>query len=197
MKLHDYTEYDDDELLKLIKHDDEVAFKIIYERYKGEIFNCVYDGLHKKEESKEVVQDIFFYLWDKRKTLKITTSLKGYLYISARHAMLNVIRSEKVRKAYATDFCLFAATLFDNSAIEWQDLQDLEAAIEKSLAQLPEKLGTIFRLSWREHLSTEKIALELNLAPKTVENSMSIVLKHLRQSLGPYLASVFVGIWVG
>lgn len=192
---HDYIRYEDDALLKLIKQDDEAAFKIIYERYKGEIFNCVYDGLHKKEESKEVVQDIFFYLWDKRKTMKITNSLKGYLYISARHAMLNVIRSEKMRKAYATDFCLFAATLSDNSAIEWQDLQDLEAAIEKSLAQLPESQRTIFRLSWREHLTNEKIAAKLNLAPKTVENNLSMVLKHLRESLGPYLAGVFMGMW--
>ncbi len=196
MKRNDYIAYDDDALLNLIKQDDEAAFKIVYERYKGEIFNCVYDGLHKKEESKEVVQDIFFYLWDKRKTIKITNSLKGYLYISARHAMLNVIRSEKMRKAYATDFCLYAATLSDNSAIEWQDLQDLEAAIEKSLAQLPEKMGTIFRLSWHERLSTEKIAARLNIAPKTVENNMSMVLKHLRESLGPYLASVFAGIWL-
>lgn len=196
MVRNNYITFNDEELLKLVKQDDEVAFKVIYERYSGELFDSVYNGLHRKEETKEVIQDVFYYLWAKRSTVKITTSLKGYLYISARHAMLNVIRSEKIRKAYAVDFSLFAATLSDNSAVELQDLHDLEAAIEKSLEQLPEKLQTIFHLSWREHLSTEKIASKLNLAPKTVENNMSIVLKHLRESLGPYLASIFAGIWL-
>lgn len=185
-----YIEYDDEALMRLVKKGDEWAFKIIYNRYSGDLFDSVYNGLHKVEESREIVQEVFYYLWSKRDTIKITTSLKGYLLVSARHAMLNMIRSEKMRKAYAADLSLFSASLHDNSTIEWQDFQDLEYSIESSLSQLPEKCQTIFKLRWKEHLSPQHIAMQLNLSPHTVENNISIALKHLRVSLGHYMASV-------
>lgn len=190
MKLARYIEYADEALMELVKNGDETAFRTIYERHSKSIFDSVYNGLHKVEESKEVVQEVFFYLWAKRDTIKINSSLKGYLLVSARHAMLNMIRSEKVRKAYATDLTLFSASLHDNSTIEWQDFQDLERLIESSLAQLPEKCQIIFKLRWKEHLSSQHIAARLNIAPHTVENNVSIALKHLRASVGHYLVSV-------
>lgn len=192
MRPKDYAAYNDQALWELVKENDGTAFRVIYDRYSRDLFDSVYNGLHKKEESKEVIQEVFYYLWAKRDTLKITTSLKGYLYISARHAMLNLIRSEKMRKAYAIDLYLFASTLYDNSTFEWQDFQDLESAIETSLSQLPEKCRTIFRLSWKEHLSPQLIAAQLDIAPHTVENNISIALKHLRSSLSHYLVSILI-----
>jgi len=178
--------------MELVKNDDEAAFKVLYHRHSGSVFDAVYNGLHKVEESKEIVQEVFFYLWAKRGTIKINSSLKGYLLISARHTMLNMIRSEKVRNAYAADLTLFSASLHDNSTLEWQDFQDLENLIESSLAQLPEKCQTIFKLRWREHLSSQHIAARLKIAPHTVENNVSIALKHLRGAIGDYLVSLLI-----
>jgi len=178
--------------MELVRKDDEAAFKVIYERYSRDVFDAVYNGLHKLEESKEIVQEVFFYLWAKRDTIRINSSLKGYLLVSARHAMLNLIRSEKVRHAYAADLTLFSASLHDNSTVEWQDFQDLEQLIEASLAQLPEKCQTIFKMRWKEDLSSQHIAARLKIAPHTVENNVSIALKHLRGTIGDYLVSLVV-----
>lgn len=176
--------------MERVKHGDELAFQTIYDRHSRSIFDSVYNALHKVEESKEIVQEVFFYLWAKRDAIKINSSLKGYLLVSARHAMLNMIRSENVRKAYATDLTLFSASLHDNSTLEWQDFQDLENLIESSIAQLPEKCQVIFNLRWKEHLSSQHIAARLKITPHTVENNVSIALKHLRTSIGHYLASI-------
>jgi RNA polymerase sigma-70 factor (ECF subfamily) len=178
--------------MELVKKGDQIAFKAIYDRHSHGIFDSVYNSLHKVEESKEIVQEVFYYLWAKRGVIKINSSLKHYLLVSARHAMLNVIRSEKARKAYAADLALFSASLHDNSTIEWQDLQDLENVIDSSLSQLPEKCQTIFKLRWKERLSSEHIATRLEIAPHTVENNVSMALKHLRASIGQYLLSVFM-----
>jgi RNA polymerase sigma-70 factor (ECF subfamily) len=190
LKPERYIAYTDDALMELVKNDDEGAFRVIYDRHSRDVFDAVYNGLHKLEESKEVVQEVFFYLWAKRDTIRINSSLKGYLLVSARHAMLNMIRSDKVRSAYAADLTLFSASLHDNSTIEWQDFQDLEQLIESSLAQLPEKCQTIFKMRWKEHLSSQHIAARLNIAPHTVENNVSIALKHLRGAIGDYLVSL-------
>lgn len=190
MKSERYIAYADDTLMELVKKDDEAAFRVIYDRHSRDVFDAVYNGLHKLEESKEIVQEVFFYLWAKRDAIRINSSLKGYLLVSARHAMLNMIRSEKVRNAYAADLTLFSASLHDNSTVEWQDFQDLEQLIESSLAQLPEKCQTIFKLRWKEHLSSQHIAARLKIAPHTVENNVSMALKHLRGAIGDYLVSL-------
>lgn len=183
-------EHTDEALMELVKNGDEAAFQVIYDRHSKSIFDSVYNGLHRIEESKEIVQEVFFYLWAKRDAIRISSSLKGYLLISARHAMLNLIRSEKVRQAYAIDLALFSASLHDNSTVEWQDFQDLESLIESSLSQLPERCQVIFKLRWKEHLSSQHIATRLNIAPHTVENNVSMALKHLRASIGHYLMSI-------
>jgi RNA polymerase sigma-70 factor (ECF subfamily) len=190
LKSERYIAYADDTLMELVKKDDEAAFRVIYDRHSRDVFDAVYNGLHKLEESKEIVQEVFFYLWAKRDAIRINSSLKGYLLVSARHAMLNMIRSEKVRNAYAADLTLFSASLHDNSTVEWQDFQDLEQLIESSLAQLPEKCQTIFKLRWKEHLSSQHIAARLKIAPHTVENNVSMALKHLRGAIGDYLVSL-------
>lgn len=193
MPLDVYSAYDDAFLLRHLKQDDERAFQTLYERYWENMYAYVYNRLHDREASEEVVQNVFFSLWEKRHVLEVTSSLPGYLFAASKHGLLNIIRAERVRVSYAADFSVFMAQQHDYSNEEWQNLKDLERAVEESLAQLPEKCRTIFNMSRRQHLSIQKIASQLNLSTKTVENNLTQALKHLRTSLGEFLA---VLIWL-
>ena len=51
--------------------------------------------LYDEEEAKDLVQDLFFYIWDHANTLQVATSLKAYLYTSLRNRCLNVLRDRK------------------------------------------------------------------------------------------------------
>jgi RNA polymerase sigma-70 factor (ECF subfamily) len=188
-----YQTYDDGALLRRMEQDDEQAFRVIYERYWETMYAYVYNRLHVHESSQEIIQNVFFSLWDKRHALRITTSLPSYLFGASRHGLLNTLRAERVRLSYAADFSVFMAQQHDHSNEEWQNLKDLERAIEESLAQLPEKCRTIYHMSRNQHLSIQKIAAQLNLSTKTVENNLTQALKHLRTSLGDFIALV---IWL-
>jgi RNA polymerase sigma-70 factor (ECF subfamily) len=61
-------------------------------------------------------------------------------------------------------------------------LQDFELRneLDKYLNQLPERCHEIFNLSRIEHLSNQDIADRLGISKKTVENQLTIALKHLR-----------------
>jgi len=191
MPLDVHTTYDDATLLSLMKTGDAQAFRAIYERFWEGLFAYVYNRLQEKEISQEVVQEVFLSLWTKRESIHITTSLAAYLYGASKNGLLNSIRSAKVRKTYAANLAVFMTNQHDHSNEEWQDLRDLEDAIEESLAQLPEKCQAIFRMSRQQHIPIQNIATRLNLSTKTVENYLTQALRHLRTSLGDYLTLLF------
>jgi RNA polymerase sigma-70 factor (family 1) len=192
--MRSYLEYGDMELIELIKHDDSHAYKQVFERYWEKLFAFVYNHLHEREVSREIVQEVFVTLWAKRKELQIVSSISAYLFSACKYRMLNEIRSGKVRQKYAADFEQFVKQTFDNSNEEQQDLIDLENAISKSIASLPEKCQIIFRMSREEHLPIKNIAQRMNITTKTVENHLSNALRHLRTSLSHFMSWTVISL---
>lgn len=186
--MNPHSKQDTDNLLPLLKSGDMKAFEIIYDLYADNLFRYIYSRVRIKEISEEIIQEIFVSLWTKRETLVITSSLESYLYGAAKYKILSYMRSDKVRKQYAADFTLFVAGRYDNSVEEWTDLTDLQSTVERSIQELPDKCQTAFRLSRMEHLPIPHIAERMNISTRTVENYLSQALRHLRTSLGEFLA---------
>ncbi|OKS88776.1 RNA polymerase sigma factor [Mucilaginibacter polytrichastri] len=83
-----YTDLSDFELIALIKKDDSNAYKEIYYRYTGILYTHAYSKLQDREEAKDVVQDVFSYLWSRRATIEFQINVSGYLYQSLRNKIL-------------------------------------------------------------------------------------------------------------
>jgi RNA polymerase sigma-70 factor (ECF subfamily) len=171
----------------LLRNGQPKSFEIIYDLFAGKLYRYISRRVKSKEVSEEIVQEIFVSLWNKRETLQITVSLEAYLFGAAKFRILSYIRSERVHREYAANFTLFVAEHYDNSVVEMMDLKDLQHSIETSIAQLPEKCRTAFRLSRIDHEPIPRIAGRMNISERTVENYLSQALKHLRVSLGQYL----------
>jgi RNA polymerase sigma-70 factor (ECF subfamily) len=98
--------------------------------------------------------------------------------------VFNVIRSGKVR----ADLFNHLEELFSNNGGE--DLlseKDINRLLDQGVAELPEKCRQIFIMSRKEHLSTKQIAERLGIAPKTVENQLTVALGRLRKTLGDFV----------
>jgi RNA polymerase sigma-70 factor (ECF subfamily) len=184
----------DAELLPLLNKGDRKAFELIYDRYADTLYRYIYNRIRIKEDTEEIVQEIFVSLWAKRENLVISSPLSAYLYGASKNRIFNYIRSGQVRKKYAVDFALFLADRNDNSVQEFMNLSDLQSTIEHSISQLPDKCQQAFRLSRMEHLSIPNIAERMNISTRTVENYLSQALKHLRTTLGEFLAIL---VWCG
>lgn len=160
------------------------AFEQIYQSYWSELYSYAYNILRDKAVCEEIVQEIFFSLWNKRREIQITHSIRAYLFTAVKFQTLNYIKSEKVKRNYAASYGAFKKILFDNSNEENIHLADLKNLVENEVSKLPEKCQQIFRMSRNEHHSIKNIADLLNISHKTVENQLSKALKQLRSSLG-------------
>ena len=179
-------------IFKRIKKGDESAFEELFRKYFTGL--CIYarEFVKKNEVAEEIVEDVFCKIWEKRKSLEVTVSLKSYLYRSVYNTSLNYLKSEKHHMKNQDNL----ADNFENMLpistpgdITSSSLlsEELEMKIEQAINSLPEKSQIIFRLSRFEGLKYSEIAEKLNLSVKTVETQISRVLKKLRVQLKDYL----------
>lgn len=193
MERLNFLKESDQALIHKMAEDDQAAFEMIFHRYWEKLFSYLYNRLHNKIASEEIVQEVLISIWEKRKTLSIHTSLSSYLYKAAKYRMLNYIRSEKVRKTYFSDFLETQISLVsDPLGPQLQNVSDLKDLIEKRLQELPPKCREVYRMSREEHIPNQEIADQLRISKKTVENYLTIALKHLRIHLADYIMILVV-----
>jgi RNA polymerase sigma-70 factor (family 1) len=181
----------DTELVDLLQSGDQFAYTQIYDRYQGLLYIYACKITKDEIEAEDIVQEVFFYLWDKRNTIIFNTSLSAYLYSAVRYKFFNLLDHKKVRSNYIDSFKEF----IENGSIEADYAireKELTALIEKEISLLPPKMREIFELSRKAQLSHKEIAEKLNISEKTVKNQVNNALKQLRVKLGMFTFLVFL-----
>jgi RNA polymerase sigma-70 factor (ECF subfamily) len=170
---------------------DITAFEMYFRTYYQPLCNYAYTFLQDKAESEEIVQATFLSVWEKKSSLKITTSAKSYLYAMVRNACLNVIKHEKIKQKYAGEELALADAGYESVA-HTVTKNELELRIQSAIQTLPEQCRLVFKLSRLEELKYSEIAEQLNISVKTVENHMGKALKIMREQLKDYLPLIIV-----
>ncbi len=173
---------DDSQLKKSLQNGDREVFKYLFMLYSPGLIRYGSTLTQNIETARELVQDLFLELWEKRQTLDIQGSIKPYLYSSIYHKGLNWIRAQKIREIYAGNpieirnwFAVpFSADRLDPLLLE---------LIEKQIRLLPDQCREVFTRSAILGEKPSEIAEFLGLNIKTVENHLSRARKILRGRL--------------
>ena len=170
----------DKELIIQIKKENEQAFDILFRKYYAPLARFAKMFTKDEENADEVVQAFFVKLWEQKVKLKITSSVKSYLYTSVRNASLNFLKKEKTRNLYEEK------VETETSEISEAENNNFIEIYETAVNKLPERTKEVFILSKNEGLSYAEIAEYLQITAKTVENNMGIAFRKLREMLLPY-----------
>jgi RNA polymerase sigma-70 factor (family 1) len=179
----DYRSYTDHELtIKFIAGDD-AAFKEIYLRYDKPLFLYAYHKLGNKEESRDIVQDVFSWLLTNRTSFDPDATLSGYLYKSVLNKVYNVYKHKDVLKKYADE----GNRYLDRERTETDFLireKDIQAMIDKEISAMPKGMREVYEMRRTQYLSIKATAESLGVAESTVITQMKRAMKHLRLKLG-------------
>lgn len=178
-----FSEFSDVELMGLLKSGNPSALTEIHSRYYAVLYAHAYKRFPYREEVRDILQELFTYLWDNRESLHLTTGIHGYLYTSVRNRLLKLHRHQKIRGQYAESLQGFMDQGADTTYEQLQE-KELMAVIAKEIAALPPQMQLIFELSRKQELSHNQIAEMLNLSPHTVRTQIRNALRILRKNLG-------------
>ena len=170
----------DKELLKQMASGDEQAFHLLFNRYWKNLFSFVYRLTKDESHTKDILQDVFLYCWNKRATIYAETSLLPYLITIARNNVMMAFRKDKIRLEGAD---VLLETIERYASVDEQLLfKELKNAVDNELLKMPFNMRSCFQLSRFEDKSIRDIAAELGLSEQTVKNNISEALRRLRHS---------------
>ncbi|HYG52911.1 MAG TPA: RNA polymerase sigma-70 factor [Flavobacteriales bacterium] len=174
---HDFTS---------VQNGDVKAFERIFKTYYQRLCNYACVLLKDKNESEEVVQQVFINIWNKRSVIEIETSLQSYLYRAVNNAGLNRLKQLNTQRAHRAQI-LYETAVNNESTSQTISKDELEKCLHSAVDRLPEQCRLTFQLSRFEGLKYQEIANELNVSVKTVENQVGKALKFLREELKEFL----------
>ncbi|MFI5139730.1 MAG: RNA polymerase sigma factor [Sphingobacteriales bacterium] len=185
--MHTNIAYHDDQLLiEQLHHSGESAFDCIYDLYWKQLFQYAYKRLQSEAVAKDMVQDVFISLWNKRDGIKLTSSLSAYLFSILRFKLIDYYHAGEVRKQHALSVS-HIADLSDNNIDQKVHVNEINSLLNLSIQNLPCKMKEVFELSRTEGYSVRQISEQMNISEQTVKNQLSTALKRLRLNFADYL----------
>jgi len=172
--------------LKLVRMLDKKDFEVLFRNEFRRMTLFAMRYVKDFDTAREIVQESFLGLWEKRTTINPEREVKSYLSTSVRNRSLNYLRDHNKfdRELIALEGLSHDAATEANPDIELSELRD---RIDNAVDELPEKCREVFLFNRNEHMKYQEIAELLGISVKTVEAQMSKALAHLRQRLKEYL----------
>jgi RNA polymerase sigma-70 factor (ECF subfamily) len=160
---------------------------VINIKFLEEAFHMYYEGLHRyaftmlndNDMAKDVVQQVFVTLWEKKEILNITMSVKAYLYRAVYNSCVN-------RQTRAQKHQPISPHNEEQLPVKPEflsDIRELRTTLEQAIQSLPPQCRMVFLKSREEEKSYPVIARELDISVKTVEAQISKALRILRVAL--------------
>ncbi|MDB4898850.1 MAG: polymerase sigma-70 factor [Gemmatimonadetes bacterium] len=177
---------DESNLVARIRAGDEAAFQALYLTHHDGLWRFAYTYVRSRDVAEELVHDVFLALWGTRATWEVRTRARAWLFAAVRHLALNHLRHERVvARALGTAGGAGRSALqrpaldlahVESSTMgapppgqqETAEAHELDEAIGRALAELPERRRIAMTLRWKEDMSPLEIATVLGTTPEAV-----------------------------
>jgi len=172
----------DSDIIGRIRQGDKQEFEKLFRSSYVSLVRYAKTLLRDHDAAEEIVQELFFRLWQDRQNLRVESSLNGYLFRSVHNRSLHYIEHQKVVSRHAGEVAA-AAELTSEPVTEAIYYSELQTRVARVLDRLPERCRVIFRMSRFEGLKYNEIADKLAVSLKTVEADMGKALREFRKAL--------------
>lgn len=171
-------------LLQYLNKGDKSAFDNCYLTYRKPLQATAFSILQNDEDAKDVVQQLFIDLWEKKLYLSISGSLKSYLYVAVKNRSINRLEENDTRRKHLANI-LYQSTeiiLPDDRIQQNERKKELFEAIQELLRQYPQTFK-VLELRYLHGKSRKEIAAETGTSPNTIRNQLVKALKIIRGKL--------------
>lgn len=161
----------------------EETFVQAYETYWKDLYTACCHYVDDTALAKEIVQELFISLWEKRERLEVTTSIQTYLFSALKYKVLEHFRKQAVREQYIQYKQHTADHSEQHGPDEQLSFNELRTLLHQIVQSLPERSREVYRLSREEGMSNRSIAKALLISEKSVEGNMTRALGFIRRKL--------------
>lgn len=170
-------------LLKRVRKGDKKAFDELFCMYYAPL--CVHACRFVEDtDAENIVQDLMLYIWENRRRLEISISLRSYLFTSVRNRALNLIGRSKTKDKVLENIGRSIDFYFLPPSCP---LDELETMFNDALQELSPEVREAFLLSRFEGKTYKEIAAGAGVSVKIVDHRIQKAVSHLRARLSGLL----------
>jgi len=169
--------YSEQELVALLKEQNNDAFNYLYDHYSGALFTIINQIVPDKDTASDVLQEVFVNVWRKIGTYDET---KGRLFTwmlnIARNAAIDKVRSKGYRDTQRTQSIAEGESgmaMSSNPVVN-------DVGLKKVLTTLNEEYRKLIDLSYFQGFTHEEIAKMLGIPLGTVKTRIRTAISQLR-----------------
>lgn len=183
-------------LVQQLQRSEVKAFDALFQNYSERLYRFAFSMLKNQEDAKEIVQEAFLRIWNKREEINSEKSFKSFLFSISYNLIIDQLRIRLKNQEYRK----FLVHFFESENFELDNKLDYDkivSQIRSAVEELPEKRKQIYILSRELGLNNKEIAARLEISVKTVENQITLALRHLKMRLGKDMLTVvlFLGVF--
>ena len=170
-------------LIERFKTGDRQAFKDIYDHFFPAL--CYFTGalLNNQPEGEEIAADTFIKLYNRHENFDTLLNIKAFLYITARNACLNFIKSNERHTRNKKALAYLQQDGDNDHVLSAMIHAELLREIKKEIEQLTPACRRVFELMYIEGLRAKQVAETLNISINTVWVHRANALEILRTVL--------------
>ncbi len=157
------------------------TFEDVYHRYWEKVYAVCYNNIRDVEVAKEMVQDIFKSLWERRDDLELE-NVSHYLIRSAKFKTFEFIRN-KTNRQKIDEFNYQGCVNSTNCTEEQVLFNELKDNVDLLVDTLPCQCKRVYKMSREEGFSNREIADKLVISERAVEYHITKAMTTLKQKL--------------
>jgi len=174
------------EALRGLAADDHHAFRWIYDKYYDVVASVGHKYLQDTALTQDLIQEIFSSIWTRRTQFSNINNFESYFFTMARNLAVQYIK-RKAREVMGNKNYTRLKPESDNNIETYAADRDYDRLIQQAVKALPIPHQRVFQLCKQQGLGHKEAAIQLNVAPETVSNYMTLALRSLRQHLDPHI----------
>lgn len=141
--------------------------------------------LNDDEVARDVVNDVFEYIWKHQAKFEFSSSIVPFLYSLVRNFSVNHVRRQKAWQRYLQ----YAVVESEVAEDEYAEYEDLIEKLRLSVEELPGQTKVVFKKCFFEGKRYLDVGEELGISINTVKTHVTKALRLIR---GRFLSSQLV-----
>ncbi len=162
------------------------AYRIVYQEFTDPLINFIERLTGRRSVAEDLTHEIMTRMWARREHIRIHTSLKNYLYTTARHAVSNYLRGRRPVWSADCENDFFPEAEHTSKTDEMLIAGDVMMLFQLAILKMPRQRRLICELKNNDGLSNDEIALRLGISKTAVEKQVSYPRRELRELFGQF-----------
>src|SRR5690348_595428 len=155
-----YNLHTEKELLNRVASGDEKAFRDLFGRYYGQLYQYIFGFIKSKQVSEELVMDVFLKIWLGRDLITQIEKFDAFLFRVAHNKSIDFLRSvardPKLKDLLWENIQLANDAQSDSSIL----IQEYEIKLREAISLLSPQRRKVYQLSREQGMTHDQIATQ-------------------------------------